>query len=255
MTRKDSSLRNAAEVMPPDTATLFAEIRENPLLNPFILIGGTALSLHIGHRVSEDLDFITPLPKLPRAALKELERELAASGHQVTHVVQPEAYEEFQNAGLDLSDSSQDWIVDHSVKLTFFVAESQHAKLLAQTDPGRGKIDGFRIAAFDELCRLKATVTASRSKSRDWLDLFILERDHNFGMVEWKEAFDRAGLTPMHFEIALNRICHGSPSPQDEGYSSLLKSPPTIEEMQSKFRILRQAYEIHLAKEKLGKRI
>jgi hypothetical protein len=252
MTRKESALRNAEDVMPPATAALFAETRENPLLDSFILIGGTALSLHIGHRVSEDLDFITHLPKLPRAALKELERELTANGHEITHVVHPEAYEDFQNAGLDLADSSQDWIVDRSVKLTFFVAEPQHAKLLTETESERGRTNGFGIAAFHELCRLKATVTAARSKSRDWLDLFILERDHHFGMAEWKDAFDCAGLTPMHFEIALNRMCHGSLSPDDEGYSSLLDTAPTVEEMQSKFGILRQAYETRLAKEKLG---
>ncbi len=252
MTRKESALRNAEEVMPPATAALFAEIRENPLLTPFILIGGTALSLHIGHRISEDLDFITHLPKLPQAALKELERELTASRHQVTHVVHPEAYEDFQNAGLNLADSSQDWLVDGSVKLTFFVAEPQHANLLTETESERGRNNGFRIAAFHELCHLKATVTAGRSKSRDWLDLFILERDHHFGMAEWKEAFDRAGLTPMHFEIALNRMCHGNPSYDDEGYLSLLETAPTVEEMQNKFGILRQAYETSLAKEKLG---
>lgn len=158
MPLKYSALRNAGDVIPPATAALFAEIRENPLLNPFILIGGTALSIHIGHRVSEDLDFISLLPKLPRVALKELERELTASGHEVMHVVQPEAYEEFLNAGMDLADSSQDW------------------------------------------------------------------------------------------------MCHGHPSPHDEGFSSLLKSPPTIGEMQSKFRFLRHGYEADLAKERLGRK-
>ena len=40
--------------MPASTARLFSEIRDNPLLDSFILIGGTALALHIGHRLSED---------------------------------------------------------------------------------------------------------------------------------------------------------------------------------------------------------
>lgn len=84
--------------MPAGTAALFEEIRENPLLNPFILIGGTALSLHIGHRVSEDLDFITLLRKLPRKALENLERELGARGHHITHDINPAAHVDFQNA-------------------------------------------------------------------------------------------------------------------------------------------------------------
>ena len=215
-------LKRAKEVMPATTAWLFEEIRANPLLSPFTLIGGSALALHIGHRVSEDLDLITLLPKLPRAALKELERQLGRNGHQITHRIDPAAYDDFQISGLELADSQQDWVVDESVKL--------------------------KIATFLELCQLKATVTASRSKSRDWLDLFILERDHQFGMAQWKEAFDRAGLTPMHFEIALNRMCEGKPEAGDEGYSSLLLNPPTVDEMQAKFKQLRHEYESTLAR-------
>lgn len=241
-------LKEAKKVMPAPTAGLFEKTRENPLLSPFTLIGGTALSLHIGHRVSEDLDLITLLPKLPRAALKELERELEKNGLQITHQVNPAAYEDFQISGLDLADSQQDWIVDGVVKLTFFSAEPQHARLLAQTQSKQNPGSGFRIASLHELCQLKATVTASRSKSRDWLDLFILERDHQFGVAEWKEAFDQAGLTPMHFEIALNRMCEGKLDKDDEGFFTLLSNPPSVEEIQTKFRSLREGYEKSLSR-------
>ncbi len=240
-------LKEPKAVMPAPTASLFEEIRDNPLLRPFILIGGTGLSLHIGHRISEDLDLITFLPKLPRAALKELQRQLENSGHQIEHQINPAAYDDFQIAGMELADSQQDWIVDKSVKLTFFSGESKHAKLLAPTQSQRNSGAGFKIASFKELCQLKAIVTASRSKSRDWLDLFVLEKDHHFGMTKWKEAFDHAGLTPMDFEISLNRMCMGKLSEDDEGYDTLLLNPPSIEDMQTKFRSLRKSYEKSLA--------
>jgi hypothetical protein len=250
-----SKLKIAAEVMPLATAEIFEEIRENPLLNPFILIGGTALSLYIGHRVSEDLDFITLLPKLPKAVLKELERELERNGHQVEQNVDPTAYDDFQIAGMELADSQQDWIINGSVKLTFFSAETQHVKLLTQSQSEKPTIQegcsGFKIATFKELCRLKATVTASRSKSRDWLDMFILERDHQFGMAQWKDAFDQAGLTAGQFELALKRMCEGKPDKGDESYSALLPNPPTVEEMQTRFRELRKTYETSLVKDRL----
>lgn len=248
-------LRSATEVMPLATAKIFEETRENPLLRPFILIGGTALSLHIGHRVSEDLDFITLLPKLPRAALKELERELERNGHRVEQNVDPAAYDDFLIAGMELADSQQDWIIDGAVRLTFFSAETQHAKLLTPSqseEPARRESSsGFKIATLKELCRLKATVTASRCKTRDWLDLFILERDHQFGMAQWKEAFDQAGLTAGQFELSLKRMCEGKPDKGDESYSALLPIPPTVEEMQTRFRNLRKTYEISLAKLRL----
>ena len=178
-------LKEAKNVMPASTACLFEHIRENPLLSPFILIGRTALSLHIGHRISEDLDFITLLPKLPRAALKELERELKRDGHEITQQIDPDAYEDFQMSGLELADSQQNWIVDDVVKLTFFSAEPEHERLMAQNQSERKAESGFNIDPLEELSRLKAPVTASRSKSRDWLDLFILERDHQFGVARW----------------------------------------------------------------------
>lgn len=248
---KPANLKPAREVMPARTAALFEEIRKNPLLNPFILIGGTALSLHIGHRVSEDLDFITLLRNLPRKALENLERELEERGHHIFHDINPAAHDDFQNAGMELEDSQQNWIVDGSVKLTFFSADLQHEKLLARSARNEPAGAGFKIAAFHELCQLKATVTASRSKSRDWLDLFILERDHGFGLAQWKDAFDQAGLTPAHFEIALNRLCKGNPEDREEGYTALLPNPPTILEMQTRFQKLRHRYETALAKDML----
>lgn len=249
-------LKSATEVMPPATAKIFEEIRKNPLLSPFILIGGTALSLHIGHRVSEDLDFITLLPKLPRVALKELQRDLEKHGHRVEQNVDPAAYDDFQIAGMELADSQQDWIIDGAVKLTFFSAETHQANLLTRFPSEKPILQeggsGFKIATLDELCRLKATVTASRSKTRDWLDLFILERDHQFGMAQWKDAFDQAGMTAGQFELALKRMCEGKPDKGDESYSALLPSPPSIEEMQTRFRDLRKTYETSLARLRLN---
>lgn len=240
-------LKDPKKVMPAPTAWLFDEIRTNPLLGRFILIGGTGLSLHIGHRMSEDLDLITLESKLPRTALKELQRQLESSGHQIEHRINPAAYDDFQISGMELEDSQQDWVVDSSVKLTFFAGEPKHAKLLATTNRNDNPEGGIKVASFQELCQLKAIVTASRSKSRDWLDLFILERDHQFGVAKWKDAFDKAGLSPMDFEIALNRMCRGLLSEDDEGYDTLIPNPPNIEEMKNRFRSLRKAYETNLA--------
>ena len=42
----------------PQTSQLFDAITRLECIKPFVLVGGTALSLHIGCRQSEDLDFM-----------------------------------------------------------------------------------------------------------------------------------------------------------------------------------------------------
>ena len=53
----------ATNKLRPDTAGVWAALEGHPLLKGFILIGGTALTLRIGHRVSEDLGFAYTAPR------------------------------------------------------------------------------------------------------------------------------------------------------------------------------------------------
>jgi hypothetical protein len=53
------------EFMPEATQKNFARLKDDPRLAGFTLVGGTALALQIGHRVSEDLDFNLFGNKLP----------------------------------------------------------------------------------------------------------------------------------------------------------------------------------------------
>ena len=138
-------------------------------------------------------------------------------------------------------------LIDDDVKLTFFSADHEHRRLIA---PPRDAT-GIPIASFPELCDLKAIVVSSRSKSRDWLDLFVLERDYQYGLEEWKRAYDKAGLSTAHFESALRRICNGALSPNDEGFEALIDNPPTVEVIAAHFSRLRSAYEVDLARKTL----
>lgn len=47
------------ETVAPSTWTLLKKLQSEPLLKSFRLVGGTALALHIGHRISVDLDLFT----------------------------------------------------------------------------------------------------------------------------------------------------------------------------------------------------
>ena len=54
--------------MKPETEALANRLSIEPLLEKFLLVGGTALSLYLNHRLSEDLNFATTENILPTQA-------------------------------------------------------------------------------------------------------------------------------------------------------------------------------------------
>ena len=45
------------DFLPQNTQKLFHRLKDDSRLGSFTLVGGSALAMHIGHRLSEDLDF------------------------------------------------------------------------------------------------------------------------------------------------------------------------------------------------------
>ena len=91
-------------------------------------------------------------------------------------------------------------------------------------------------ASLDELKDLKAIVCASRSSSRDWLDVYLLAKYYGFGPEGWKDAFAKAGLRKENFETALKRIHSGLLPRTDPGFKALIPDPPGIEEIVEYFK-------------------
>jgi len=202
--------------------------------------------MRIGHRLSEDLDFVWTGLHLPRKRLETLIREAEEAGFSLVAKDDPAAVEEFEIAGMDLHDYQQDFLVNGRVKVTFFTADSSLSKILPEATGSP-----CRIASLRELFDSKALVSASRSKSRDWYDLYILMKDHGFTLSDYAAAFARAGHI-LQYESGLARLCSGVPQRDDEGFEELVTPAPGIEELAVFFRERRDAYEIALAAEARG---
>jgi hypothetical protein len=88
------------------TYALWGQLKAREELSGFVLIGGSALALQIGHRRSEDLDFAWPHGSLPRAALQKL----LESVPDTTFIANPNEaqLQEAADACLDLNDYRQD---------------------------------------------------------------------------------------------------------------------------------------------------
>jgi hypothetical protein len=59
--KRSSFMRNMIldlTFMPANTLVVFNKLAEHRFITTYTLVGGTALSIQLGHRLSEDLDFI-----------------------------------------------------------------------------------------------------------------------------------------------------------------------------------------------------
>ena len=226
----------------PDTQALWDILQAEKALGGFVLIGGTALSLHLNHRISEDLDFAFDGPKLPRVRIEGLKRRLDAKGWHFTPNDPITALQEFEDTGLDLLDYQQNHVVGGRVKLTFVAPDREVRVQLRAAAP-----DHARVASLEEIFRLKCIACANRSKTRDWLDLYLLLRGGHFQPIDMRAPFEAAGAI-QKFDIAMQRLCSGKPEAGDEGYESLLEKPPTVAQMRDYFLDIRNQIERAVAR-------
>ena len=201
----------------PETEKLWARLRADPLLTGFVLVGGTALALHVSHRLSEDLDFACVRgERLPRRSLNALQLALEAAGWKIVRNDDPAALDEFEIDGGDLHDYQQDFVANDAVKMSFFCPESEVRRVLGSV----GTEQGPRVGTLDELFALKSLVTAARSRQRDWFDLWTLLEHHGYKMRDFYDVFERAGA-PTTRETALRRLASGTTPLHDPGYEAL----------------------------------
>ena len=206
-----------------------------------MLVGGSALALRIRHRISEDLDLAFPDSVLPRARIDAMLRLAQEAGLDFQHNDDEAAVQEFALGGLELRDYQQNFLVDRVVKVSFFTPDTEFAQVFTELSEPTP-----RVASLAELFKTKCLVSARRSKTRDWLDLYILMYEHGFSIRDYKAAFLQAG-SETQFDIGLARLCSGVPQRDDEGYSHLMSDPPTIEVMKAFFIAERDRLEVESA--------
>lgn len=214
------------EFLPPPTRALFERLTGEALLENMLLVGGSALALQIGHRLSEDLDFAGLAPKLPTARLDALMATLEVEGRQVSLLTPQSQIESFRiNTGRKLLDYARDYVVD-GAKLTFFArgssAPPNQLDWLAQS-PKSSAGKSFAVLGLAGLFAMKTLVLADRARSRDLFDLMVLIRDHGFTI---DEAFRLSGtLAPIEKrDIERHKAVMTGAIPldaEDEGFESI----------------------------------
>lgn len=216
------------EFMPEATQKNFARLKDDPRLAGFTLVGGTALALQIGHRISEDLDFNVFGQKLPIKALDGLLDELAADGAKIESLITSEQKLGFKiNTSENLDDYIQDYLID-GAKVTFH-SRNEGDRPKAQIDflKSAPKVvvseGGFDVLGIDGLLVMKSIVVYDRVKSRDIYDLMVLTRDHGYTLNDIFAAIDAyqpiRNKDPEHFKNVVTGVI--ALDKDDEGFSSI----------------------------------
>ena len=132
----------------PKTEKLLSKIIEScEFLDKYVLVGGSALAMHLCHRKSEDLDFFTYENSFDK-------QEIYAF---LKHFEQKEILNE-TNEQIDL-------LLD-GVKVTFFNAAWSFLKPEVKSQ--------FNLASLEQIAAMKINVLFLRAKYRDYYDMYCL---------------------------------------------------------------------------------
>jgi hypothetical protein len=173
------------KVLPPDTAAAWDAMAQ--IVPPDAYLGGgTAIAVHLAHRISRDLDFFFHRGRID---LDDMARRLARRG--------PFAVTERLAGTLNGIFSA--------TKVQFLHADEvrpQH--LLEPTD----EVDGLHIAQLSDLMAMKLKVVGDRGELRDYFDLMTIEQRTGRTADEGLELFV-ARFQPEYPQQAINHILLG----------------------------------------------
>lgn len=142
----------------PDTEKVFHSIKGLDLLKEYLLIGGTALSLQIHHRLSEDLDFCKwqDDQKLKNKEIQwpKIEKKLEQYGIIET----------------DILDLFQVNFILNNVKISFYSNAFANSREI-QTSL---TLNNIRLASIESLGAMKLEVMSRRLLFRDYYDVYSI---------------------------------------------------------------------------------
>ena len=144
----------------PFTLSLIQSLQKKSYLKDFLLVGGTALSLQMGHRISVDIDLFTNKRFEPEELLLQLQSDYSLIvRNRMSHALLLE--------------------ID-KVKTDFVFQPSE--QILPPLSMG-----GVKMASTLEIAAMKISAITARGKKRDFVDLFVMLNIHT--LTEIMEAF------------------------------------------------------------------
>lgn len=141
----------------PHTEKIFESISRLDCIKPYVLVGGTALALQIGTRLSEDLDFMSW--RKNRTDKQEVDWPAIKKGLESIGNVEK----------IDILDIDHVEFVVDGVKVSFY-ANPNSSPLLEEVP----FLNNIRLADLTAIGAMKMEVMLRRSMFRDYYDVYSL---------------------------------------------------------------------------------
>jgi hypothetical protein len=231
------------------TRPVYELMARQPALETFVLIGGTAMALQVGHRLSEDLDFWLPAQRMSPFAIDRMMNELKAQGHTVVFATPASSISAFRiNSGEDLRWYAQDWVID-GVKVQLFCPQDvayDHFRTYPRLQP-QDTGASFEIATLDAIFAMKSYTISRRTRSRDIIDLwYFMQQGKTLADVLRVARLASPSVSDEHAKAVL---CGDVPlDEQDEGFA-LLAPGLSLERVYADFSRAVDALEIEQARQ------
>lgn len=142
----------------PNVEAIIDDVAQLESIKPYTLCGGTALAIQLGHRMSEDLDFMMwriSKNEKPEVDWPTIEKEILEKIGEIEH--------------RDIHGFDQIAFVVKGVKLSFFV--SNNFSPISERIPYQGNIF---IADVPAILAMKMEVMLRRLKYRDYYDIYSI---------------------------------------------------------------------------------
>ena len=149
----------------PITLGLIKDLFNHDYIKPYLLVGGTALALQIGHRTSTDIDLFINTPHDTEYLLNALQQDYEVFVRN-----------RFRHAlFVDINGIKADIIFQKCHLIDSSVI-----------------IEGIKMASLKEIAAMKLLAVTNRGRKRDFIDLFFLLKE--FPLIEmllfFKEKFE-----------------------------------------------------------------
>lgn len=172
----------------------------------FYLVGGTAISLYLGHRKSIDFDLF----KLKPVNLRKCLTAVSDSGLPYSILYR---------------DTDQIHFMVNGVKVTFF---RYPYEITAKQD-----VDGvFRVPSLLDLAAMKAFALGRRSKWKDYVDLYFLLKD-SFSIEQVSARAQEIFGEEFSEKLFRAQLCYFDGVDYSEEVDWLIPCPPTDDEIRT----------------------